>query len=242
MPAPQLALPAPGTSSAVPDSIQAPTIILPLPGQSVDQLCVDIEHSQGPMNLLSDPDQGETLTSHPPRETQTYRPAPTHHPGDNTGTPAHAGAHTPRGPVPGHIMVTPLSTNTFAHPSSPRTLHWVPHVRGWVAWHSGVTSYGLAPKHGHTLGVERWAWVKTSTVACGQSQERCRDKPRGGDKSCLRVRAGYTGSHRSAWALADKWVFARKRKRLAEAQSPKRSWGWGVESAEEASGRGKGLC
>ncbi|XP_045048322.2 inter-alpha-trypsin inhibitor heavy chain H4 isoform X2 [Desmodus rotundus] len=49
-------------TAPLPDSIQAPTIILPLPGQSVDQLCVDIEHSQGPMNLLSDPDQGVEVT------------------------------------------------------------------------------------------------------------------------------------------------------------------------------------
>ncbi|KAF6312957.1 inter-alpha-trypsin inhibitor heavy chain 4 [Rhinolophus ferrumequinum] len=42
--------------------IQAPSVILPLPGQSVDQLCVDIKHSQGPMNLLSDPDQGVEVT------------------------------------------------------------------------------------------------------------------------------------------------------------------------------------
>lgn len=42
--------------------IQAPPVILPLPGQSVDRLCVDIKHSQGPMNLLSDPDQGVEVT------------------------------------------------------------------------------------------------------------------------------------------------------------------------------------
>ncbi|KAM5231067.1 inter-alpha-trypsin inhibitor heavy chain H4 isoform 18-T18 [Hipposideros larvatus] len=51
-----------GTSPAVPAPIQAPSVILPLPGQSVDQLCVDIKHSQGPMNLLSDPDQGVEVT------------------------------------------------------------------------------------------------------------------------------------------------------------------------------------
>ncbi|KAM5231077.1 inter-alpha-trypsin inhibitor heavy chain H4 isoform 28-T28 [Hipposideros larvatus] len=45
-----------------PAPIQAPSVILPLPGQSVDQLCVDIKHSQGPMNLLSDPDQGVEVT------------------------------------------------------------------------------------------------------------------------------------------------------------------------------------
>lgn len=213
MPVPQLTLPAPGTSSAVPDITQAPAVILPLPGQSTDRLCVDIKQSEGPMNLLSDPDQGETLTSHPPRKTQTYRPAPTHHPGDNTGTPAHRGTRAPSGPVPGHGVVTPLSTDAFAHTSSPQTLHWVPCMQGWVAWHFRVTSYGLTPRHGHTSRVERWTWVKTSTVACGQDPERCRDKPRGGDKSCLRVRAGYTGSHRSDWALADKWVSDRERKR-----------------------------
>ncbi|XP_039723387.1 inter-alpha-trypsin inhibitor heavy chain H4 isoform X1 [Pteropus medius] len=43
---------------------QAPSVILPLPGQSVDRLCVDIKHSQGPMNLLSDPDQGIEVTGH----------------------------------------------------------------------------------------------------------------------------------------------------------------------------------
>ncbi|XP_054550606.1 inter-alpha-trypsin inhibitor heavy chain H4 isoform X2 [Talpa occidentalis] len=43
-----------------PDLIQAPPVILP--GQSKDQLCVDIKHAQGPMNLLSDPDQGVEVT------------------------------------------------------------------------------------------------------------------------------------------------------------------------------------
>ncbi|XP_036189696.1 inter-alpha-trypsin inhibitor heavy chain H4-like [Myotis myotis] len=52
-------LPAPRTASAAPAPIQAPTFILPLPGQSVDQLCVDIKHTRGPLLLLlSDPDQG----------------------------------------------------------------------------------------------------------------------------------------------------------------------------------------
>ncbi|XP_070246847.1 inter-alpha-trypsin inhibitor heavy chain H4-like isoform X1 [Myotis yumanensis] len=52
-------LPAPGTASAAPAPIQAPTFILPLPGQSVDQLCVDIKRTPGPLLLLlSDPDQG----------------------------------------------------------------------------------------------------------------------------------------------------------------------------------------
>ncbi|KAM8758699.1 inter-alpha-trypsin inhibitor heavy chain H4 isoform 1-T1 [Rhynchonycteris naso] len=63
-PASQLVLPAPGTSYAVPAPIQAPSVILPLPGQSVDRLCVDIKHSRGPMNLLSDPDQGVEVTGH----------------------------------------------------------------------------------------------------------------------------------------------------------------------------------
>ncbi|XP_062971421.1 inter-alpha-trypsin inhibitor heavy chain H4 isoform X2 [Cynocephalus volans] len=47
---------------AVPAPIQAPSVILPLPGQSVDRLCVDIKQSQGPMNLLSDPTQGVEVT------------------------------------------------------------------------------------------------------------------------------------------------------------------------------------
>ncbi|MBZ3886095.1 Inter-alpha-trypsin inhibitor heavy chain H4 [Sciurus carolinensis] len=42
----------------VPASIQASPVLLTLPGPSNDTLCVDIKHSQGPMNLLSDPDQG----------------------------------------------------------------------------------------------------------------------------------------------------------------------------------------
>ncbi|XP_048082479.1 inter-alpha-trypsin inhibitor heavy chain H4 isoform X4 [Ursus arctos] len=49
--------------AAVPAPIQAPPVILTLPGQSVDRLCVDIKHSQGPMNLLSDPDQGIEVTA-----------------------------------------------------------------------------------------------------------------------------------------------------------------------------------
>ncbi|XP_004411579.1 PREDICTED: inter-alpha-trypsin inhibitor heavy chain H4 [Odobenus rosmarus divergens] len=51
------------TTAAVPAPIQAPAVILMLPGQSVDRLCVDIKHSQGPMNLLSDPDQGVEVTA-----------------------------------------------------------------------------------------------------------------------------------------------------------------------------------
>ncbi|XP_019654948.1 inter-alpha-trypsin inhibitor heavy chain H4 isoform X3 [Ailuropoda melanoleuca] len=53
----------PGTTAAVPAPIQAPPVILMLPGQSVDRLCVDIKHSQGPMNLLADPDQGIEVTA-----------------------------------------------------------------------------------------------------------------------------------------------------------------------------------
>nr|XP_035958463.1 inter-alpha-trypsin inhibitor heavy chain H4 isoform X8 [Halichoerus grypus] len=53
----------PGTSAAVPAAIQAPAVILMLPRQSVDRLCVDIKHSQGPMKLLSDPDQGVEVTA-----------------------------------------------------------------------------------------------------------------------------------------------------------------------------------
>ncbi|XP_070246841.1 inter-alpha-trypsin inhibitor heavy chain H4-like [Myotis yumanensis] len=46
-----------------PVPIQAPTFILPLPGQSVDQLCVDIKSTRGPLLLLlSDPDQGLEVT------------------------------------------------------------------------------------------------------------------------------------------------------------------------------------
>ncbi|XP_058423714.1 inter-alpha-trypsin inhibitor heavy chain H4 [Diceros bicornis minor] len=50
------------TTAQSPAHIQAPPVILPLPGQSVDQLCVDIKRSQGLMNLLSDPDQGVEVT------------------------------------------------------------------------------------------------------------------------------------------------------------------------------------
>ncbi|XP_069328149.1 inter-alpha-trypsin inhibitor heavy chain H4 [Eulemur rufifrons] len=50
------------TTAPDPAPIQAPSAILPLPGQSVEQLCVDFKHSRGPMNLLSDPDQGLEVT------------------------------------------------------------------------------------------------------------------------------------------------------------------------------------
>ncbi|XP_071465322.1 inter-alpha-trypsin inhibitor heavy chain H4 isoform X2 [Marmota flaviventris] len=42
--------------------IQAPPVLLTLPGPSMDRLCVNIKHSQEPMNLLSDPDQGIQVT------------------------------------------------------------------------------------------------------------------------------------------------------------------------------------
>ncbi|KAM4858804.1 inter-alpha-trypsin inhibitor heavy chain H4 isoform X4 [Urocitellus parryii] len=42
--------------------IQAPPVLLTLPGPSMDRLCVNIKHSQEPMNLLSDPDQGIEVT------------------------------------------------------------------------------------------------------------------------------------------------------------------------------------
>lgn len=42
--------------------LQAPPVILPLPGPSVDQLCVDLRPSERFMNLLTDPDQGLTVT------------------------------------------------------------------------------------------------------------------------------------------------------------------------------------
>uniref|UniRef100_A0A8C9B7L8 Inter-alpha-trypsin inhibitor heavy chain 4 n=1 Tax=Phocoena sinus TaxID=42100 RepID=A0A8C9B7L8_PHOSS len=58
------ALPAPRTTPAVPAPIQPPSVILPLPGQSVDRLCVDLKHSQGSTNLLSDPGQGIEVTGH----------------------------------------------------------------------------------------------------------------------------------------------------------------------------------
>uniref|UniRef100_A0A452EI46 Inter-alpha-trypsin inhibitor heavy chain 4 n=1 Tax=Capra hircus TaxID=9925 RepID=A0A452EI46_CAPHI len=53
-----------GNTPAVPAPIQAPSVILPLPGQSVDQLCVDFRRPQELVNLLSDPDQGVEVTGH----------------------------------------------------------------------------------------------------------------------------------------------------------------------------------
>uniref|UniRef100_A0A8D2HNP2 Inter-alpha-trypsin inhibitor heavy chain 4 n=1 Tax=Urocitellus parryii TaxID=9999 RepID=A0A8D2HNP2_UROPR len=46
----------------VPAPIQAPPVLLTLPGPSIDRLCVNIKHSQEPMNLLSDPAQGIEVT------------------------------------------------------------------------------------------------------------------------------------------------------------------------------------
>ncbi|XP_063577671.1 inter-alpha-trypsin inhibitor heavy chain H4 isoform X1 [Pongo abelii] len=51
-----------------PAPIQAPSAILPLPGQSVERLCVDPRHRQGPVNLLSDPEQGVEVTGQYERE------------------------------------------------------------------------------------------------------------------------------------------------------------------------------
>ncbi|XP_012999368.1 inter-alpha-trypsin inhibitor heavy chain H4 isoform X2 [Cavia porcellus] len=45
-----------------PASVQPPTVILLLPEPSVDRLCVDIRHTQGPMDLLLDPGQGLEVT------------------------------------------------------------------------------------------------------------------------------------------------------------------------------------
>nr|XP_058931958.1 inter-alpha-trypsin inhibitor heavy chain H4 isoform X2 [Kogia breviceps] len=52
------------TATTHPAPIQPPSVILPLPGQSVDRLCVDLKRSQGPTNLLSDPGQGIEVTGH----------------------------------------------------------------------------------------------------------------------------------------------------------------------------------
>ncbi|XP_060060496.1 inter-alpha-trypsin inhibitor heavy chain H4 isoform X2 [Erinaceus europaeus] len=50
------------TESSPPPSTPAPLFILPLPGQEMEHLCVDISHSEGPVNLLSDPDQRVEVT------------------------------------------------------------------------------------------------------------------------------------------------------------------------------------
>ncbi|XP_006196604.3 inter-alpha-trypsin inhibitor heavy chain H4 [Vicugna pacos] len=52
------------TTAPPPAPIQAPSVILPLPGQSENRLCVDLKHSQGLLNLLSDPGQGVEVTGH----------------------------------------------------------------------------------------------------------------------------------------------------------------------------------
>ncbi|CAM9853967.1 unnamed protein product [Rangifer tarandus platyrhynchus] len=54
----------PQNTPAVPAPVQAPSVILPLPGQSVDRLCVDLRRPQELVNLLSDPDQGVEVTGH----------------------------------------------------------------------------------------------------------------------------------------------------------------------------------
>ncbi|KAG8523926.1 LOW QUALITY PROTEIN: Inter-alpha-trypsin inhibitor heavy chain H4, partial [Galemys pyrenaicus] len=51
-----------GITPAIPVTIQAPSVILPLPRQSEDKVCVDIKHAQGPMNLLFDTEQGLEVT------------------------------------------------------------------------------------------------------------------------------------------------------------------------------------
>ncbi|ELV10371.1 Inter-alpha-trypsin inhibitor heavy chain H4 [Tupaia chinensis] len=50
------------TAPSPPAPIQAHLFILPLPGQTVDRLCVDIKQTQEPVNLISDPDQGIEVT------------------------------------------------------------------------------------------------------------------------------------------------------------------------------------
>ncbi|ELR55869.1 Inter-alpha-trypsin inhibitor heavy chain H4 [Bos mutus] len=54
----------PQNTPAVSAPVQAPSVILPLPGQSVDRLCVDLRRPQELVNLLSDPDQGVEVTGH----------------------------------------------------------------------------------------------------------------------------------------------------------------------------------
>ncbi|XP_055270026.1 inter-alpha-trypsin inhibitor heavy chain H4 isoform X2 [Moschus berezovskii] len=55
-----------GTTTTAPPfaPVQAPSVILPLPGQTVDLLCVDLRRPQELVNLLSDPDQGVEVTGH----------------------------------------------------------------------------------------------------------------------------------------------------------------------------------
>lgn len=52
-----------------PDHPQVPTVVLPLPGSSVDQLCVDILHSEKPMKLFIDPSQGLEVTGKYEKDT-----------------------------------------------------------------------------------------------------------------------------------------------------------------------------
>lgn len=56
-------------TASPPDLVQAPSVILPLPGQSEDCLCVDVKQAQGPVELLSDPEQGVEVTGQ--YDTQT---------------------------------------------------------------------------------------------------------------------------------------------------------------------------
>ena len=91
----------PQNTPAVPAPIQAPSVILPLPGQSVDRLCVDFRRPQELVNLLSDPDQGERhIPSYPPREIWPQRTPQL--PTSDTGTPPHRlpGRRRPRQAAP----------------------------------------------------------------------------------------------------------------------------------------------
>lgn len=51
--------------------IPAPAVILPLPGSSVGQLCVDILRFHVPISLFEDPDQGKRCIPGIYLETQT---------------------------------------------------------------------------------------------------------------------------------------------------------------------------
>ncbi|XP_008053179.1 inter-alpha-trypsin inhibitor heavy chain H4 [Carlito syrichta] len=62
LPKPRLFLLETATAASSPAPMQVPSVILPLPGQSVERLCVDLKRSQGPVNLLSDPEQGVEVT------------------------------------------------------------------------------------------------------------------------------------------------------------------------------------
>ena len=50
--------------------ISAPAVVLPLPGSSVGQLCVDILRFHMPISLFEDPDQGKRCIPGIHRETQ----------------------------------------------------------------------------------------------------------------------------------------------------------------------------